>query len=288
MAFINRHTRQNNAPRDIALADLGIDSLRFLSLLSQLVPASSHEKPSQDGLHNRMSIATIGLSLADRVLPVPSSSTARNIGSGHNPRDLLGPAIEVTETRISFAQGVFDHCCSNSYLGLAGCPEIRKQIAHFIDQGQALGAHGSAELNGFTLWHEQLSAAIGEIYGCGAVLLYGSGYLANISAIAAVVSGDDHLFVDGSCHQSLIDGCRLSGAKISVYRHNDGGDLESLLSDTPRAPNAVWAIVTEGVFSIEGDVLDLPSVHALARRSDCRLIVDEACSLGLLGLMALG
>ncbi|HAK6771609.1 TPA: aminotransferase class I/II-fold pyridoxal phosphate-dependent enzyme [Salmonella enterica] len=284
VAFINRHTGQNNPPHDVALADLGIDSLRFLALLSQLASASGHEKPSLDGLHNRMSIATIGLALADRVLPVPSSSTARSIGSGHNPRDLLGPAIEVTESRISFARGVFDHCCSNSYLGLAGCPEIREQIAHFIDQGQALGAHGSAELNGFTLWHEQLSAAIGEIYGCGAVLLYGSGYLANISAIAAVVSGDDHLFVDERCHQSLIDGCRLSGAKISVYRHNDGGDLESLLSDTPRAPNAVWAIVTEGVFSIEGDVLDLPSVHALARRFDCRLIVDEACSLGLLGV----
>ncbi|EEO7835815.1 aminotransferase class I/II-fold pyridoxal phosphate-dependent enzyme [Salmonella enterica] len=284
VAFVNRHTGLNNPPRDVALADLGIDSLRFLALLSQLASASGHEKPSLGGLHNRMSIATIAQALEGRILPDSSLSKAGNIGVGYNLRDLLGPAIEVTETRISFAHGVFDHCCSNSYLGLAGCPEIRTQIAHFIDQGQVLGAHGSAELNGFTLWHEQLNTAIGEIYGCEAVLLYGSGYLANISAIATVVSGDDHLFVDESCHQSLIDGCRLSGAKISVYRHNDVDDLESLLSGTPRRPNTVWAIVTEGVFSIEGDILDLPSVHVLARRFDCRLIVDEACSLGLLGV----
>jgi 7-keto-8-aminopelargonate synthetase-like enzyme/non-ribosomal peptide synthetase component F len=282
--FINRHTGQNNPSRDVALSDLGIDSLRFLALLSQLATASGHEKTSLEGLNNRMSIATVCLALANRVLPDSSSLPARTLVAGYNPRDLLGPAIEVTETRISFAHGVLDHCCSNSYLGLAGCPEIRAQIAHFIDRGQALGAHGSAELNGFTLWHEQLIAAISEIYSSEAVLLYGSGYLANISAIAAAVSSDDHLFVDESCHQSLIDGCRLSGAKISVYRHNDSGDLESLLSCTSRTPNAVWAIVTEGVFSIEGDILDLPSVHALARRFDCQLIVDEACSLGLLGV----
>lgn len=280
VVFVSRHTGQNNPPLDVALVALGIDSLRFMALVSHL----SRDKCDLDGLHNGMSIAEIEATLADRALPDLSSRSERTILPEDNPRDLLGPAIDVTETHISFAHRELDHCCSNSYLGLAGHPETRAQIARFIGQGHALGAHGSAELNGFTVWHEQLIAAINEIHGSEAVVLYGSGYLANISAIAAVVSADDHLFVDESCHQSLIDGCLLSGAKISVYRHNDIGDLESQLSSTPCSPKAIRAIVTEGVFSIEGDILELPAIHELARRFDCRLIVDEACSLGQLGI----
>ncbi|EDY0797862.1 aminotransferase class I/II-fold pyridoxal phosphate-dependent enzyme [Salmonella enterica subsp. enterica serovar Oslo] len=283
VAFVTRHTGLHNPSRDVALVDLGIDSLRFLALRSQLSSASGRENASLNGLHSGMSITAIGQAMTDHTVPAPSVRIVDNTGTGHDLRELLGSAIEVTETRITFARGVFEHCCSNSYLGLSGCPHIRAQIANFIGQEKVPGAHGSAELNGFTVWHEHLTTAIREIYSCESVVLYSSGYLANVSAIAAVVSGDDHLFVDESCHQSLIDGCRLSGAKISVYRHNDGSDLENLLRATPRVPGAVWAIVSEGVFSVEGDILDLPLFHVLARRFDCRLIVDEACSLGLTG-----
>lgn len=83
----------------------------------------------------------------------------------------------------------------------------------------------------------------------------------------------------------MIDGCRLSGATLSVYRHSDPGSLEGLLASAPQPAGAgARAIVTEGVFSIEGDLLDLPVFHALARRFHCRLIVDEACSLGQIGI----
>lgn len=284
--FIERHTGQRQPRRDVPLVELGIDSLRFLALASQL----TREGASSDGLHHRMTLSELDAALSKRGgaasehrSPGTPPAAARAEWAQYHPRDLLGPALDVTETRITFARGMLDHCCSNSYLGLAGHPTLRAQIAHFIQRGEALGAHGSAELNGFTTWHEQLGTSLREIYRCDAVLLYGSGYLANVSAIAAVVSADDHLFVDESCHQSLIDGCRLSGASISVYRHNNIDDLQQLLSTTPRRISAVWAIVSEGVFSIEGDVLELPAIHALARQFDCRLIVDEACSLGLLG-----
>ncbi|EOI6844093.1 aminotransferase class I/II-fold pyridoxal phosphate-dependent enzyme [Salmonella enterica] len=291
VAFVYQYTGQNNPRHDVALTCLGIDSLLFMALLSQL----SYESGNPDGLHNGMSITEIvsalnGHSLPGsmQIAPCSTSQPDRSNCNEHYPRDLLGPAIRVTETHISFASGEFDHCCSNSYFGLAGHPTIRTQIAQFIDEGQTLGAHGSAELNGFTHWHEQLTTAISEIHDCEAVMLYGSGYLANISVIAAIVSVGDQLFVDESCHQSLIDGCRLSGAKISVYKHNDVEDLEGLLLATPRSPNAVWAIVTEGVFSIEGDILALPAIHTLTCRFNCSLIVDEACSLGLLGVDGTG
>ncbi|EGI6181772.1 aminotransferase class I/II-fold pyridoxal phosphate-dependent enzyme [Salmonella enterica subsp. houtenae serovar 51:z4,z23:-] len=291
VAFVYQYTGQKNPRHDVALTFLGIDSLLFMALLSQL----SCESGNPDGLHNGMSINEIVSALNGRSLPgsmqsAPCSTSQpdRPNWNEHSPRDLLGPAICVTETHISFARGELDHCCSNSYFGLAGHPTIRTQLAQFINEGQILGAHGSAELNGFTHWHEQLTTAISEIHNCEAVMLYGSGYLANISVIAAIVSAGDQLFVDENCHQSLIDGCRLSGAKISVYKHNDADDLEGLLLANPRSPNAVWAIVTEGVFSIEGDILALPAIHTLARRFDCRLIVDEACSLGLLGVDGTG
>ncbi|MGF6256916.1 aminotransferase class I/II-fold pyridoxal phosphate-dependent enzyme [Ensifer sp. LBL] len=295
VAFVHRHTGQDDPAKDLALADLGIDSLRFVELTTQLSGETGGGPHGFDGFHNGMSIADLASALADRGMsrlgrssPVAPLSPRRVASPQTRPRDLLGSVLDVTETDIRFAQGAFDHCCSNSYLGIAGRPEIRAQIARFLDQSGPHGAHGSAELNGFTTWHEQLVMAVKVIHGSEAALLYGSGYLANISAISAVVEGDAHLFVDEDCHQSIVDGCRLSGARITTYRHNDASNLESLLSATPRSGTERRAIVTEGVFSIEGDVLDLPAIHAIARRFDCLLIVDEGCSLGLLGIDGAG
>lgn len=295
VAFVSRHTGQDDPTRDLALADLGIDSLRFVELITQLCSEMGDKPLSLDGLHNGMSTAGLASALADHGLhrsggsAAASGSSPRRASSPETrPRDLLGSVLDVTETHIRFTRGTFDHCCSNSYLGLAGRPEIRAQTAHFLGKTGTHGAHGSAELNGFTTWHEQLVEAMNVIHGSEAALLYGSGYLANISAISAMVDGDGHLFVDEDCHQSLVDGCRLSGARITTYRHNDAGDLERLLSGTPRSGTGARAIVTEGVFSIEGDVLDLPAIHAIARRFECLLIVDESCSLGLLGANASG
>lgn len=290
VAFVYRHTGQGDPARDLALADLGIDSLRFVELTTQLSSETGDGTCRSDGLHNGMSIADLASALADRGLArsgryasASSSPPRRATSPQTRPRDLLGSVLDVTETDIRFTLGAFDHCCSNSYLGLAGRAEIRTQIAHFLEQNGTHSAHGSAELNGFTIWHEQLVMAMTVIHGSETALLYGSGYLANISVISAMAAGDAHLFVDEDCHQSLVDGCRLSDARITTYRHNDADDLESLLAATPRS-RGTRAIVTEGVFSIEGDVLDLPAIHAIARRFDCLLIVDESCSLGLLGV----
>lgn len=313
VSFVRRHTGLDDPPRQTPMADLGIDSLRFAALIDRLPRAAGAAARGAGALHARLSIAQLASAFDARDSragaarsatpgdPAPGSAVRLDAAAAGSlraqakpgtwmagtpayasPRDLLGPVLEVSETRIRFAQGCFDHCCSNSYLGLAGDARIRARIADFLARGAGHAAHGSAELNGFTAWHAQLAAALATIHGTQAAVLYGSGYLANVSAIPALAGDDAQLFVDESCHQSLIDGCRLSGAAVCVYRHNDAGSLERLLAGAAR-PTGARAIVTEGVFSIEGDHLDLPAIHALARRFECRLIVDEACSLGQLG-----
>lgn len=313
VSFVRRHTGLDDPPRQTPMADMGIDSLRFAALIDQLPRGASLDPRGPGRLHSGLSIAQLAAAQDGRGArpcaardPLPADATpdhpirvdtaatcspradpepGESMPGAHvrvNPRDLLGPVLEVSETRIRFAQGSFDHCCSNSYLGLAGDSHIRALIAEFLARESGHAAHGSAELNGFTLWHAQLVTALAAIHGTESAVLYGSGYLANVSAIPALVGSDAQLFVDESCHQSLIDGCRLSGAAISVYRHNDADSLEQLLASAPRA--RARAIVTEGVFSIEGDLLDLPAIHALARRFQCRLIVDEACALGQVGV----
>lgn len=313
VSFVRRHTGLDDPPRQTPLADMGIDSLRFAALIDQLPRAAGPGPRGVGRLHSGLSIAqlaatqegrgahacaagdalsidaapghTAGVDTADTGSPRAGPAPGESLPGAHvrvNPRDLLGPVLEVNETRIRFAQGSFDHCCSNSYLGLAGDSHIRALVAGFLTRESGHAAHGSAELNGFTVWHAQLATALAAIHGTQSAVLYGSGYLANVSAIPALVGNDAQVFVDESCHQSLIDGCRLSGAAISVYRHNDADSLERLLAGAPR-PARARAIVTEGVFSIEGDLLDLPAIHALARRFQCRLIVDEACALGQVG-----
>lgn len=285
VTFVRRHTGTVDVSPDVPLAELGIDSLRFAALVSQL-QGDRFGRRSAAALHNEMTVAELVSALAMRHTDEPARRSRPN---GTGPLDLLGPVLDVTETMIRFERGTFDHCCSNSYLGLAGRPEVRVQISHFLEESRSIAAHGSVELNGFTSWHERLVTGIREIYGSEAALLYSSCYLANLSIIPALVSNDAQLFLDESCHQSIVDGCRLSGAAMSVYRHNDADSLEQLLR-TARPPSAAGRrlILTEGVFSLEGDLLDLPAVLSIAQRHGCLLLVDEACSLGQMGVSGRG
>jgi glycine C-acetyltransferase/8-amino-7-oxononanoate synthase len=169
--------------------------------------------------------------------------------------------------------------CSNNYLGLADHPRVRQAAGEAAERWGA-GAGASRLVSGTMDLHGKLEGRLAEFKGTESALLFGSGYLANSGTIAALARAGDVVFSDELNHASLIDGCRLSRAETFVYRHCDLDHLEAGLRE---AGDRAALIVTDGVFSMDGDVAPLPELAALAKRYGCRLMVDEAHATGVLG-----
>jgi 8-amino-7-oxononanoate synthase len=169
--------------------------------------------------------------------------------------------------------------CSNNYLGLADHPKVRGAAAEAAMRWGA-GAGASRLVSGNMEPHRQLESRLAEFKGYEAALLFGSGYLANSGVIAALAGAGEVVFSDELNHASIVDGCRLSRAETFVYRH---GDLEHLAWGLEQAAGRGALIVSDGVFSMDGDVAPLPELLELARRHDCRLLVDEAHATGTVG-----
>jgi glycine C-acetyltransferase/8-amino-7-oxononanoate synthase len=169
--------------------------------------------------------------------------------------------------------------CSNDYLGLAADPRVREAAAEAALRWGA-GAGASRLISGNMAPHTELEAALAAFKGYERALLFGSGYLANVGTIAALAGPGEVVFSDELNHASIIDGCRLARAETAIYRHNDVEHLESLLHDTAGHPAL---IVTDGVFSMDGDVAPLAELLELARRYGARLMIDEAHATGVLG-----
>jgi glycine C-acetyltransferase/8-amino-7-oxononanoate synthase len=169
--------------------------------------------------------------------------------------------------------------CSNNYLGLADHPEVREAAAEAAMRWGA-GAGASRLVSGNMEPHRRLESRLAEFKGYEAALLFGSGYLANTGAIAALSGAGEVVFSDELNHASIVDGCRLSRAETFVYRH---GDLEHLAWGLREAGGRGSLIVSDGVFSMDGDVAPLPQLLELARRHGCRLMVDEAHGTGAVG-----
>ena len=169
--------------------------------------------------------------------------------------------------------------CSNNYLGLADHPRLRRAAA---DAALALGTSSGASrlISGSMSIHAELERRLAEFEGTESALLFGSGYLANAGAIAALARRGEVVFSDELNHASIIDGCRLAGAETFVYRHRDTEHLEWGMR---RAAGRGALIVTDGVFSMDGDIAPLAELSALAGRHGCRLMVDEAHATGCLG-----
>jgi 8-amino-7-oxononanoate synthase len=169
--------------------------------------------------------------------------------------------------------------CSNNYLGLADHPRLREAAAKAAMRlGTSSGA--SRLISGSMAIHAELEARLAEFKRTEAALLFGSGYLANTGAIAALARQGEMVCSDELNHASIIDGCRLAGAETFVYRHADPEHLEWGLR---QAGGRASLIVTDGVFSMDGDIAPLEDLAALARRYSCRLMVDEAHATGCLG-----
>lgn len=169
--------------------------------------------------------------------------------------------------------------CSNDYLGLAADPRVREAAAEAALRWGA-GAGASRLISGNMQPHRELETRLAAFKGYERSLLFGSGYLANMGAIAALAGPGEVIFSDELNHASIIDGCRLARAETVVYRHNDVEHLESLLREAAGTPSL---IVTDGVFSMDGDVAPLPELLELARRHGARLMVDEAHATGAVG-----
>jgi 8-amino-7-oxononanoate synthase len=169
--------------------------------------------------------------------------------------------------------------CSNNYLGLADHPGVRAAAAEAAMRWGA-GAGASRLISGNMTPHRSLEKRLAAFKGYEAALLFGSGYLANTGVIAALARRGEVVFSDELNHASIVDGCRLSRAETFVYRH---GDVEHLAWGLREAEGRGSLIVTDGVFSMDGDVAPLADLVRLARRHDCRLMVDEAHATGALG-----
>jgi 8-amino-7-oxononanoate synthase len=179
---------------------------------------------------------------------------------------------------------------SNNYLGLSWDPRV---IEAAIEATRRYGTScsGSRFLNGTLRLHEELEADLAEFVSKPSALCFTTGYQTNLGAIQALAGRHDHVFSDRLNHGSLVDGMRLAvgttgGTRVHRYQHNDLDELERLMRSV--GDDAGKLIVTDGVFSMEGDIAPLPEIGALARRYGARLYVDEAHALGVIGATGRG
>lgn len=169
---------------------------------------------------------------------------------------------------------------SNSYLGLTNDPRLKEAAKRAIDK-YGTGCAGSPFLNGTLDIHIQLQDELAEFLGKDGVMLFSAGFLANSGVIPNVVSRGDYLFYDERVHASIMEGKLITFATTQKYRHNDIADLERVLSKVPI--EATKLVVTDGVFSMEGDVAQVDKLVEVCNRYGATLMVDEAHGLGVLG-----
>lgn len=169
---------------------------------------------------------------------------------------------------------------SNNYLGLAEHPRVKAAAVRAIER-DGVGAGASRLLTGQSSAHEALETALARLKGTEAALVFSTGYQANMGIVPSLVGRGDLILADRDSHASLIDGCRASGARFRVYRRDQLDQFRTLLKRRPQTGRAL--IVTDSVFSMEGDLAPLPDLAALAEQYDAMLLVDDAHATGVLG-----
>lgn len=173
--------------------------------------------------------------------------------------------------------------CSNNYLGLANHPKL-VEAAKEATEKYGIGPAAVRSIAGTMDLHVQLEQRLAKFKGAEDVITFQSGFNANLGTISALVGKEDVIFSDRLNHASIIDGCRLSGAKIVAYEHNDPGALEDAIKDTRSVSNYRRAlIITDGVFSMDGDIAPLPELYEVAKKYDILFMVDDAHGEGVLG-----
>jgi 8-amino-7-oxononanoate synthase len=196
-------------------------------------------------------------------------------------------ALELRTQRRALTEICGINLCSNDYLGLSESPALRQAVIDAVLTAGRLGATGSRLLSGHTRDWENLEEEFAEFARTESALFFGSGYAANIGLLTSLVAKDDVVFSDELNHASLIDGIRLSGARKSVYPHLELHALESSLRSEAGARGRK-VVVTESVFSMDGDIAPLEKIVDLAERYGAVVIVDEAHATGVHGKQGRG
>lgn len=169
---------------------------------------------------------------------------------------------------------------SNNYLGLTTDPEVIEAGIRALEQ-YGTGCSGSRFLNGTLEMHLELEAELARFLRKPGVVTFGTGFQSNVGIISALVGRHDYVICDRENHASIYAGCQLSYGKMLRYRHSDMAELEKCLQKVPETAGAL--IVTDGVFSMGGDIAKLPEICALAKQYGARVMVDDAHGLGVLG-----
>ena len=194
----------------------------------------------------------------------------------------LQPTVGPVNHRTTMADGrEMVMLASYSYLGLIGHPRIDAAAAKAVEE-YGTGAGGVRLLTGTSDLHERLEARIAEFTSREDACVYSSGYVTNVAIITGLTGPGDLILMDKLDHASIVDGALLSGAKWRTYRHNDMEHLQTLLAKAQGEHKTVL-VVADSVFSMDGDIMDLPRTKALCERYGARLMVDEAHSIGSLG-----
>jgi 8-amino-7-oxononanoate synthase len=169
---------------------------------------------------------------------------------------------------------------SNSYLGLTSHPKVKEAAKAAIDK-YGTGCAGSRFLNGTLDIHIALEENLAKFVGKDGALVYSTGFQSNLGAIPTVTARNDYIILDGLDHASIIEGARLSFAKTLKFKHNDMQSLEKTLQRCE--PEVLKLIVVDGIFSMEGDIANLPEIVRLAKQYNANIMVDDAHSLGVIG-----
>ena len=186
----------------------------------------------------------------------------------------------VDATHVMYEDSIYLMMASNNYLGLTHHPHVKERALQAIQQ-YGTGSGGARLTSGSFPLFQELETRLAHWKDCEKALTFTAGFMANLGTISALVHKGDIIFSDELNHASLIDGCRLSGAKVQVYPHKDVHALEPLLAESMH--HGMRFIITDGVFSMDGDIAPLPELLELAERYDALLIVDDAHATGVIG-----
>jgi len=169
---------------------------------------------------------------------------------------------------------------SNSYLGLTNHPLVKEASQKAI-QKYGSGCAGSRFLNGTLDIHIELENKLAKFLNKESALIFSTGFQTNLGVVSSITGRHDYIILDDANHASIYEGARLSFSKVLKYKHNDMYSLEKVLSSLPE--NAIKLIITDGVFSMEGDITKLPKIVDLSKKYDAMIVVDDAHALGVLG-----
>ena len=227
-----------------------------------------------------------------RILDIFTKDALESARANNTYRSLrLMETPESSRVKIRMPNGASQEqilLASNSYLDLANIDELKQAMAQAVLEW-GTGSGGARLTTGNKTPHQELEEFIAKFKGEESAITFNTGYMANIGTISALCGKNDFIFSDELNHASIIDGIRLSRAKCFVYKHNDMADLLRVIQEAEksRAESALPAprklIVTDAVFSMDGDLANLPELLRIAKENDCLLMIDEAHATGVLG-----